>query len=106
MTSLLLLPGLCLFCRMKTKHNSGEQTSYIGHFEILRPDGTVVPVNSEGQNCLYHAIAQANSKNPGDIKTEAKVLRNEVKNTVSFLKTIISLSICKLIGERQDKENQ
>lgn len=80
----------CFFYRMGgffsriTKWIHSEQSPCSGHFENLRPDGTVIPVNSEGKNCLYHAVAQATCKNPGDVRNEAKILRNEVKNTVSL----------------------
>lgn len=62
----------------------GERSQCSGHFEILRPDGTVIPVNSEGQNCLYHAVVQATWKDQGDMRNEAVILRNEIKHTVSI----------------------
>ncbi|XP_019201678.1 uncharacterized protein LOC100706980 isoform X4 [Oreochromis niloticus] len=60
----------------------GEQSQCSGHFEILSPDGTLIPVNSEGQNCLYHAVVQATWKNQGDMGNEAVILRNEIKHTL------------------------
>ncbi|XP_005952275.1 uncharacterized protein LOC102301446 [Haplochromis burtoni] len=60
----------------------GERSQCSGHFEILRPDGTVIPVNSEGQNCLYHAVVQATWKDQGDMRNEAVILRNEIKHTL------------------------
>lgn len=68
------------------KRLAGETRPYGGHFEILRPDGSVVPVNSAGQNCLYHAVVQATSDNPGDLRQEAANLRNKVKESVSIFK--------------------
>ncbi|XP_015252433.1 PREDICTED: uncharacterized protein LOC107099019 isoform X1 [Cyprinodon variegatus] len=64
------------------KRLAGETRPYGGHFEILRPDGSVVPVNSAGQNCLYHAVVQATSDNPGDLRQEAANLRNKVKESL------------------------
>lgn len=66
----------------------GERSQCSGHFEILRPDGTVIPVNSEGQNCLYHAVVQATWKDQGDMRNEAVVLRNEIKHTVSIWSSV------------------
>lgn len=77
-----------------TKWISGEQSPCTGHFEILRPDGTTIPVNSEDQNCLYHAVAQATCKNPGDVGKKARILREHVSNNVSL--TVIIKSMCPL----------
>ena len=71
------------FLSKLTKRITGEQSPYSGHFEILRRDGSVVPVYSEGQNCLYHAVAQATNRKSADLKQEAVILRNEVKHSVS-----------------------
>ncbi|XP_041864820.1 uncharacterized protein LOC121654659 isoform X2 [Melanotaenia boesemani] len=70
------------FLSKASKVIRGEQKSYTGHFELLRPDGSVVPVHSEGQNCLYHAVVQASSKNKADLKQEAASLRNQVKDSI------------------------
>ncbi|KAM6903060.1 uncharacterized protein FYW49_016568 [Xenentodon cancila] len=64
------------------KQISGELTAYTGHFEILNKDGSVTRVHSEAQNCLYHAVAQVNSKVPSDLKKQAVVLRNIVKSSL------------------------
>ncbi|XP_051793848.1 uncharacterized protein LOC127530632 [Acanthochromis polyacanthus] len=58
-----------------------EQSPSTGHFEIVRPDGSVEPVYSEGHNCLYHAVAQATSTNP-NTREEAAILRNQVRQTL------------------------
>ncbi|KAM4545151.1 uncharacterized protein PAE49_017852 isoform 1-T1 [Odontesthes bonariensis] len=63
------------------KRARGEQSPYSGHFEILRRDGSVVPVYSEGQNCLYHAVAQATNRS-ADPKQQAVILRNQVKHSL------------------------
>lgn len=70
----------------------GETQPYSGHFEVLNADGTFSPVHSEGQNCLYHAIAQANSHGQMDVrdlKREASKLRNEVHQEVRDLNKCI-----------------
>ncbi|XP_023136771.2 uncharacterized protein LOC111575722 isoform X2 [Amphiprion ocellaris] len=61
-----------------TKRIRGEQSPSTGHFEIVRPDGSVEPVYSEGHNCLYHAVAQATSTNP-NTREEAAILRHQVR---------------------------
>ncbi|MEQ2313255.1 hypothetical protein AMECASPLE_039856, partial [Ameca splendens] len=74
---------VCAFVilRTVTERLAGETRPYSGHFEILRSDGSVIPVNSEGQNCLYHAVVQATSQSPADLKQRAEKLRNEVKTS-------------------------
>lgn len=89
----------CIFYRGRgffskiTKRIRGEQSPCTGHFEILRPDGTTIPVNSEDQNCLYHAVAQATGKNPGDVGKEARILREQVRNNVSLTVIINMVSV-------------
>ncbi|XP_028848110.1 uncharacterized protein LOC114797369 [Denticeps clupeoides] len=66
-----------------SKRIRGEENPYTGHFDILRPDGRVVRVDSKGQNCLYHAIVQATSRGQTqDLHEEARRLRTHVKNEV------------------------
>ncbi|XP_047468014.1 uncharacterized protein LOC125024278 [Mugil cephalus] len=65
-----------------SKRMRGETSPHTGHFEIQKPDGTVVPVDSERKNCLYHAVAQAMNGNTGDVTGEVTSLRNEVKNSL------------------------
>ncbi|KAM4546600.1 uncharacterized protein V3H82_020357 [Fundulus diaphanus] len=65
-----------------TERLAGKTRPYGGHFEILRPDGSVTPVNSEGQNCLYHAVVQATSTSPADVKQKALNLRYQVKDSL------------------------
>ncbi|XP_076836233.1 uncharacterized protein LOC143481929 isoform X2 [Brachyhypopomus gauderio] len=60
----------------------GEQQLYSGHFEIVQADGKILRVNSENQNCLYHAIAQVTGSNTDDPKKESIILREKVKNEV------------------------
>ncbi|KAM9718212.1 uncharacterized protein ACNS7B_021606 isoform 2-T4 [Menidia menidia] len=64
------------------KRARGEQTPYSGHFEIMRADGSVVPVYSEGQNCLYHAVVQATQRSPADLSQQAVALRAQVQLTL------------------------
>ncbi|XP_035998571.1 uncharacterized protein LOC118564488 isoform X2 [Fundulus heteroclitus] len=68
--------------RTITERLAGKTRPYAGHFEILRPDGSVTPVNSEGQNCLYHAVVQATSTSPADVEQKALNLRNQVKDSL------------------------
>ncbi|XP_041833186.1 uncharacterized protein LOC121634547 [Melanotaenia boesemani] len=70
------------FLSKADKRIRGEQKPYTGHFELLSPDGSVVPVYSEGQNCLYHAVVQATSRNTADLKEHAASLRNQVNNSI------------------------
>ena len=69
--------------KMKNKI-TGQQTAHSGHFEIVNKDGSVTPVHSEGQNCLYHAVVQATGANPSELEQKAADLRNVVKNSVSL----------------------
>ncbi|KAM4726523.1 uncharacterized protein FYW61_012323 [Anableps anableps] len=65
-----------------TERLTGETRPYSGHFDILRPDGSVVPVNSANMNCFYEAVVQATSNSPADHKERAVQLRNEVKHVL------------------------
>lgn len=76
-----------------TKWMHGEQSPYSGHFETLSPDGTLIPVHSEGQNCLYHAIAQAMISSPSDLRQEAASLRDSVRNSVSEVSAGIGCAV-------------
>ncbi|XP_036418950.1 uncharacterized protein LOC118802510 [Colossoma macropomum] len=60
----------------------GEQQLYSGHFDIVQDDGKIIAVNSDNQNCLYHAIAQSTGNKTDDPKKEAVNLRDKVKNEV------------------------
>ncbi|XP_045074124.1 uncharacterized protein LOC121583538 [Coregonus clupeaformis] len=60
----------------------GVESPYSGHFDIIQ-DGKVIPVRSENQNCLYHALVQATSNRSEDeIKSQAVNLRNNVKDQI------------------------
>lgn len=65
-----------------TERLAGETRPYSGHFDILKPDGSVIPVNSDGMNCFYYAVVQATSKSPTDLKQKAETLRNQVKHSL------------------------
>ncbi|KAK9976688.1 hypothetical protein ABG768_021893 [Culter alburnus] len=52
---------------------------YSGHFDIVQDDGKIISVNSDHQNALYHALAQATGSK---IKEEALMLRKKVKNEI------------------------
>eukprot|EP00064_Thunnus_orientalis_P025120 superscaffoldBa00011948_g25447 len=67
---------------LQPPEKSSSQQFYSGRFDIVQDDGTVVNVNSEHQNCLYHAIAQATGSDPSDLKGAAVKLREKVKNEV------------------------
>ncbi|CAB1318246.1 unnamed protein product [Coregonus sp. 'balchen'] len=60
----------------------GVENPYSGHFDIIQ-DGKVIPVRSENQNCLYHALAQAiSNRSEDEIKSQAVNLRNNVKDQI------------------------
>ncbi|XP_015230057.1 PREDICTED: uncharacterized protein LOC107084646 [Cyprinodon variegatus] len=69
------------FSKMK-KQARGEQTPQRGHFELVGADGSVIPVYSEGQNCLYHAVVQATQGSPSDLNQQALALRAQVQRTL------------------------
>ncbi|KAL6491307.1 hypothetical protein MHYP_G00016520 [Metynnis hypsauchen] len=57
----------------------GQTTPHSGHFDIVRSDGSTQAVNSENQNCLFHAVIQATTKAPDHVvKEKAKELRSKV----------------------------
>ncbi|KAL6491312.1 hypothetical protein MHYP_G00016570 [Metynnis hypsauchen] len=61
----------------------GEMTQQSGHFDIVHPDGSTQAVNSENQNCLFHAVIQATTKAPDHVvKDKAKELRNKVSEEI------------------------
>ncbi|XP_038143032.1 uncharacterized protein LOC119784851 [Cyprinodon tularosa] len=64
------------------KQARGEQTPQRGHFELVGADGSVIPVYSEGQNCLYHAVVQATQRTPSDLNQQALALRAQVQRTL------------------------
>ncbi|XP_067449614.1 uncharacterized protein [Thunnus thynnus] len=67
---------------LQPPEKSSSQQFYSGHFDIVQDDGTVVNVNSEHQNSLYHAITQATGSDRSDLKGAAVKLREKVKNEV------------------------
>ncbi|KAM9728242.1 uncharacterized protein ACNS7B_016248 [Menidia menidia] len=54
------------------KRARGEQPPHRGHFELVGADGAVVPAYSEGQNCLYHAVAQATRGGAADLRAQVQ----------------------------------
>ncbi|XP_051747343.1 uncharacterized protein LOC127511048 isoform X6 [Ctenopharyngodon idella] len=63
----------------KAPHTSqADAQLYNGHFDIVQDDGKIISVNSDHQNALYHAVAQAT----GSKMEEALMLRNKVKNEI------------------------
>ncbi|XP_036452822.1 uncharacterized protein LOC118826037 [Colossoma macropomum] len=66
-----------------TSRIKGETTPQRGHFDIARPDGSTQAVNSENQNCLFHAVIQATTKAPDHVvKEKAKELRSRVSEEI------------------------
>ncbi|KAK2892403.1 hypothetical protein Q8A67_012391 [Cirrhinus molitorella] len=67
----------------KATHPSQPDTQlYSGRFDIVQDDGRTVNVNSDNQNALYQAIAQATGSKTKDLKMEALTLRKKVKNEI------------------------
>ncbi|KAL1276653.1 hypothetical protein QQF64_036276 [Cirrhinus molitorella] len=67
----------------KATHPSQADTQlYSGRFDIVQDDGRTVNVNSDNQNALYQAIAQATGSKTKDLKMEALTLRKKVKNEI------------------------
>ncbi|RXN30015.1 hypothetical protein ROHU_018069 [Labeo rohita] len=55
----------------KATHPSQADTQlYSGRFDIVQDDGRIVSVNSNDQNALYHAVAQATGSETKDLKKE------------------------------------
>ncbi|XP_016115648.1 uncharacterized protein [Sinocyclocheilus grahami] len=67
----------------KDTHPSQADTQlYSGCFDIVQDDGRIVSVNSDHQNALYHAVAQATGSETKDLQKEALILRIKVKNEI------------------------
>ncbi|RXN12430.1 hypothetical protein ROHU_010113 [Labeo rohita] len=67
----------------KAKHPSQADTQlYSGRFDIVQDDGRIVSINSNDQNTLYQAVAQATGTETKDLKKEALMLQNKVKNEI------------------------
>ncbi|KAL7875433.1 hypothetical protein AOLI_G00103960 [Acnodon oligacanthus] len=61
----------------------GETTPQRGHFDIVHSDGALQAVNSENQNCLFHAVIQATTKAPDHVvKEKANKLRIRVSEEI------------------------
>lgn len=63
----------------------GKPHPYRSHFDIVEPDGSITPVKSKNQNCLYHAVIQATDGEGGDVNEKAVELRKDVQKHVSNL---------------------
>ncbi|XP_042578754.1 uncharacterized protein LOC122137151 [Cyprinus carpio] len=67
----------------KSIHPSQADTElYSGRFDIVQDDDRIVSVNSDHQNALYHAVAQATGSETKDLNVEALMLRKKVKNEI------------------------
>ncbi|XP_051987382.1 uncharacterized protein LOC127647274 [Xyrauchen texanus] len=53
-----------------------------GHFYVVQDDGRIISINSDHQNALYHAVAQATGSKTEDLNKEALMLRQKVKNEI------------------------
>ncbi|CAM4573095.1 unnamed protein product [Leuciscus chuanchicus] len=63
----------------RAQHTSqADAQLYSGHFDIVQDDGKIISVNSDHQNALYHALAQAT----GSKMEEALMLRKKVQNEI------------------------
>ncbi|XP_037402060.1 uncharacterized protein LOC119265435 [Pygocentrus nattereri] len=61
----------------------GEMTPHSGHFDIVRSDASTLAVNSENQNCLFHAVIQATTNAPDHVvKEKAQELRSKVSKEI------------------------
>lgn len=91
-----VLVFLFVIFRTFAERLAGETRPYSGHFDIVKPDGTVIPVNSADMNCFYHAVVQATSCSTVDHKQRAVQLRNEMKDLVSIMtfKTLTKHKVC------------
>ncbi|XP_067248763.1 uncharacterized protein [Chanodichthys erythropterus] len=66
----------------KAPHTSQVDAQlYSGHFDIVQDDGKIISVNSDHQNALYHAVAQATGSK---MEEEALILRKKVKNEIQI----------------------
>lgn len=91
-----------IFSRFKERI-LGKPHPYKGHFDIVESNGSITPVMSKNQNCLYHAVIQATENTQGeDINEKAVKLRNDVQKDVSFF--YISFSrLTKIAPQIQNK---
>ncbi|KAK2859991.1 hypothetical protein Q7C36_004157 [Tachysurus vachellii] len=61
----------------------GKDTPVSGHIDIIRPDGSREIVNSTNQNCLFHAVIQATTKDPNDVVQQKAIeLRRKISQEI------------------------
>ncbi|XP_060731334.1 uncharacterized protein LOC132849138 isoform X1 [Tachysurus vachellii] len=66
-----------------TQWAMGKDTPVSGHIDIIRPDGSREKVNSTNQNCLFHAVIQATTKDPNDVVQQKAIeLRSKVSQEI------------------------
>ncbi|KAJ8253688.1 hypothetical protein COCON_G00203000, partial [Conger conger] len=72
------------FFQRMTDRARGVQSPHVGHYTIIHPDGYEIPVFSDGQNCLYHAVIQATTTGQEqDIRQQSELLRNAVQRELN-----------------------
>ncbi|XP_035286379.1 uncharacterized protein LOC118234127 isoform X4 [Anguilla anguilla] len=72
------------FFRRMADRVQGVQHPHEGHYSIIHPDGSDIPVISNGQGCLYHAVIQATTTDQEpDIQQRAALLRNDVQSELN-----------------------
>ncbi|KAJ8253689.1 hypothetical protein COCON_G00203010 [Conger conger] len=72
------------FFKRMTDRARGVQSPLVGHYTIIHPDGYAIPVFSDGQNCLYHAVIQATTTGrEQDIRQQSELLRNAVQRELN-----------------------
>ncbi|XP_064201509.1 uncharacterized protein LOC135260227 isoform X1 [Anguilla rostrata] len=72
------------FFRRMEDRVQGVQRPHEGHYSIIHPDGSEIPVISNGQDCLYHAVIQATTTGQEqDIQQRAALLRYRVQSELN-----------------------
>ncbi|GAA6096062.1 uncharacterized protein LOC113635008 isoform X4 [Tachysurus ichikawai] len=62
-----------------TQRVMGKDAPVSGHIDIILPDGSLEIVNSTNQNCRFHAVIQATTKDPNDVVQQKAIeLRSKV----------------------------
>ncbi|XP_077065732.1 uncharacterized protein LOC143718601 [Siphateles boraxobius] len=76
----------------KAPHTSQAYAQlYSGHFDIVQDDGKIISVNSDHQNALYHAVAQATGSKMEDALMLRKKVQNEIQTNLESYKPLLIL---------------
>ncbi|KAG1928587.1 preprotein translocase subunit SecA [Pimephales promelas] len=71
--------------------SQADAQMYSGHFDIVQDDGKIISVNSDHQNALYHAVAQATGSKMEEALMLRKKVQNEIQTNLELYKPLLIL---------------